>query len=162
MGVRVSDVEAICQAHRDFNQEGTFSHHAVGAAGALATMEYLEENNLIALAALVGEHLGARLRHSLADLPSVGDVRGIGMLWSIGFVADRETKAPFPPEAQFADRVFMCCMEKGVLLYPGHGSVDGVRGDHLTVAPPYVVTEDQIEVIVSVLDESIRQIGQLA
>jgi adenosylmethionine-8-amino-7-oxononanoate aminotransferase len=157
--VRSSDVETIRQSHGDFNHGGTFSHHAVGVAAALATMDYLETHDLIARAAAMGIVLGQKLRQSMSNLSSVGDVRGLGMMWAVEFVADRETKAPYPPEIHFADRVCARCMEKGVLFYPGHGSVDGVRGDHLMVAPPYIVTEEQIEIIVAALHEAIEQVA---
>ena len=81
------------------------------------------------------------------------------MMWAVEFVADRETKDPYPSEIHFADSVCTRCMETGVLFYPGHGSVDGVRGDHLMVAPPYVVTEEQIEIIVATLHEAIEQVA---
>jgi hypothetical protein len=156
--VRGSDVETLRQAHGDFNHGGTFSHHAVGVAAALATMDYLEAHDLIARAAALGIVLGQTLHESMNSLPSVGDVRGVGLLWAVEFVADRESKAPYPRELHFADRVCARCMEKGVLFYPGHGSVDGERGDHLMVAPPYIVTEEQIEVIVETLHGAIEQV----
>ena len=156
-GVRAADVETIRQVHGDFNHGGTFSHHAVGAAAALATMEHLEAHDLIARAALLGDYLGQRLNESVLSLPVVGDVRGIGMMWAVEFVADRETKAPYPAEIGFATRVSAHCREMGVLLYPGHGSVDGVQGDHVMIAPPFVVTEEQIDLIVETLGRAIQQ-----
>lgn len=158
-GARGPDVETIRRMHGDFNHGGTFSHHAVGAAAGLATIEFLETHNLIARAAATGEYLGQVLGRWLGELPSVGDVRGLGMMWGVEFVADRETKAPYPASSRFADRVCSRCMDMGVLLYPGHGSADGLRGDHLMVAPPYVVTEEQIDVIVTTLAEAIRQVS---
>lgn len=158
--VRGCDVEAIRQVHGDFNHGGTFSHHAVGAAAALATLDYLEAHDLVAQAAARGTYLGAELRAALADVPAAGDVRGIGLMWAVEFVADRRTKAPFPPELHFADRVCGRCMELGVLLYPGHGSVDGRRGDHLMVAPPFVVTEGEIDLVVNVLRQAVVQVTE--
>jgi adenosylmethionine-8-amino-7-oxononanoate aminotransferase len=156
-GVRAADVETIRQAFGDFNHGGTFSHHAVGAAAALATMEYLEVHDLIARAALLGAYLGQRLNEAVLDLPGVGDVRGIGMMWAVEFVADRETKAPYPADRGFAGRVCAHCTDMGILLYPGRGSADGVEGDHVMIAPPYVVTEEQIEVIVETLGRAIQR-----
>ncbi|MFN2166544.1 MAG: aminotransferase class III-fold pyridoxal phosphate-dependent enzyme, partial [Anaerolineae bacterium] len=158
--VRGRDVETIRQAHGDFNHGGTFSHHAVGAAAALATMDYLEEHDLVARAAAQGDHLGRALRTALAEVPAVGDVRGMGMLWAVEFVADRGSKAPFPPEQHFADRVCARCMELGVLLYPGHGSVDGRRGDHLMVAPPFIATEAEIDLIVDTLRQAVVEVAR--
>jgi hypothetical protein len=156
--VRGADVETIRQVHGDFNHGGTFSHHAVGAAAALATLDYLEVHDLVARAARLGEILGKTLAESLTDLPCVGDVRGIGLLWAVEFVAERKTKEPFPKSAHFAERVCERCMELGVLLYPGSGSADGVRGDHLTVAPPFVVSEAQIGEIVAALRQAIQDV----
>jgi adenosylmethionine-8-amino-7-oxononanoate aminotransferase len=158
VAVRGRDVETIRQAHGDFNHGGTFSHHAVGAAAALATLNYLEAHNLVGRVADVGQVLGQRLRAAVGDLPAVGDVRGIGMLWAVEFVADRETKEPYPPEVHFASQVTARCREMGVLLYPGHGSVDGVRGDHLMVAPPYIVIEEQIDEITATLRRAIEAV----
>jgi adenosylmethionine-8-amino-7-oxononanoate aminotransferase len=160
--VRGEDVETIRQVHGDLNHGGTFSHHAVGAAAALATMDYLETHDLVARAARLGEFLGQELEASLSDLPAVGDVRGIGMMWAIEFVADQSTKQPYPPAFHFADRVCERCMDRGVLLYPGHGSVDGVRGDHLMVAPPYIVSQEQIDHLVETLREAVQQVGDSA
>jgi adenosylmethionine-8-amino-7-oxononanoate aminotransferase len=153
--VRGTDVEAIRVGHGNFNHGGTFSHHAVGAAAAMATMDYLEAHDLVARAARMGEILGTALRTALQHVPAVGDVRGIGMMWAIELVAGRETKEPFSKEVRFADRVCARCMADGVLLYPGRGSAGGGRGDHLMVAPPFVVTEDQITSIVDVLRRAV-------
>ncbi len=158
--VRGADVETIRRAHGDFNHGGTFSHHAVGVAAALATLDYLEAHDLVARAARVGRHLGATLRGALGELPSVGDVRGMGMMWAVEFVVDRETREPYPPGVQFAARVGARCRDMGVLLYPGRGSVDGARGDLVVVAPPYIVTEEQVGVIVETLGQAIRTVAQ--
>jgi adenosylmethionine-8-amino-7-oxononanoate aminotransferase len=157
--VQGRDVETMRLKHGDFNHGGTFSHHAVGAAVALATMEYLEGHDLIARAARLGRYLGDKLHFSLGDLSSVGDIRGVGMMWGVEFVADRETKEPYPADARFASQVCARCMEMGVLFYPGHGCVDGVRGDHLMVAPPYVVSEGEIDLIVETLRLAIQQVS---
>jgi len=86
------------------------------------------------------------------------------MLWAVEFVANRETKAPYPAvarfSARFSARVTAAARELGVLLYPGHGGVDGVRGDHLMVAPPYVVTEEQIDTIVAALRAAVQQVAR--
>jgi adenosylmethionine-8-amino-7-oxononanoate aminotransferase len=150
------DVETLRRAHGDFNHGGTFSHHAVGAAAALAVLDIIEGQNLVDRAAAMGAYLGGELRAAVRDLPAVGDVRGLGMLWAVEFVADRATKEPFPAEAHFADRVCARCMQMGVLFYPGHGSVDGRRGDHLMVAPPFVVTEEEVANILEVLRRAIQ------
>jgi hypothetical protein len=156
--VRAADVETLQADQGDFNHGGTFSHNAVGAAAALATLDYLETHDLVARAARLGETLGQALRSVLGSCPGVGDVRGIGMLWAVELVADRQTKEPFPATRQFADQVSNRCMELGVLFYPGHGGADGSRGDHLMVAPPFIATEEQLETIVLVLRRAIESL----
>jgi hypothetical protein len=160
LAVEGEDVETIRRAHGDFNHGGTFSHHAVGAAAAQATLDYLRELDLVAAAAERGATLGRRLRAALADLPWVGDIRGMGMMWGVEFVADRETRAPFPPERRFAQDVCDRAFAHGVILYPGSGGADGVAGDHLMVAPPFVITEAQIDEVVNVLREAIEMAGR--
>jgi adenosylmethionine-8-amino-7-oxononanoate aminotransferase len=153
--VRAADVEAIRQVHGDFIHGCTFSHHAVGAAAALATLSYLEQHDLVSVAGARGAYLGQRLRETLEEVACVGDVRGLGMMWGVEFVADRETKAPFPPELHLGQRVCDLAFERGVIFYPGSGSVDGARGDHLMVAPPFVITEAEIDEVVGILRNSI-------
>ena len=81
---------------------------------------------------------------SLRDLDVVGDVRGLGLLWGIEFVRDKKTKQPFPPERNFAGQIGEGCRSRGLLVYPMQGCVDGVSGDHLLIAPPAVITAEQI------------------
>jgi hypothetical protein len=80
----------------------------------------------------------------LLDLDCVGDVRGIGLLWGVEFVADKKTKEPFPADWNFAGKVAAECAQRGVLVYPMQGTVNGYSGDHLLLAPPAIITEAQI------------------
>lgn len=155
LAVRGADVETIRRAHGDFNHGGTFSHHAVGAAAALATLDILEADDLVARAAALGPRLGSELHAALEDVPAVGDIRGLGLLWAVELVAGRETKEPYPAESRLAERVCARAGELGVLFYPGYGGADGVRGDHIMIAPPFVITEPELDTIVSVLRRAI-------
>jgi adenosylmethionine-8-amino-7-oxononanoate aminotransferase len=152
--VEAADVDAIRRAHGDFSHGGTYSHHAVGTAVALAVLRYLETHELVTAAAERGAYLGRRLEESLAGLPCVGDVRGLGLLWAVEFVANRRTKEPFPREQAFGRRVWSLAFEQGAVFYPGSGSVDGWRGDHLLIAPPFVVNEAQIDTFVDILAQA--------
>jgi adenosylmethionine-8-amino-7-oxononanoate aminotransferase len=156
--VQQADVETVRQTQADFPHGGTFSHHAVGAATALATLEYLEKHDLIKASSRLGAYLGQRLHEELATLPCVGDVRGLGMMWAVEFVTDRQTKEPFPPQKHFAQRVCDQAFDRGVILYPGTGSVNGVSGDHLMVAPPFVIKEEQVDEVISILKEAVLDI----
>jgi len=160
LAVRTSDVEVIRRAHGEFVHGGTFSHHAVGAAAALATLRYIEDHRLVERAARQGAMLGRRLREVLGGLPCVGDVRGLGMMWAVEFVADPATKAPLPPDRHFARRVCDRAFGRGALFYPGSGCVDGVAGDHLMVAPPLVITEAQIDETVEILRAAVLDVWE--
>jgi adenosylmethionine-8-amino-7-oxononanoate aminotransferase len=93
----------------------------------------------------------------MLDLDTVGDVRGIGLLRGIEFVSDKKTKKPFGPEVNFAGRVTSAALKRGLLVYPIQGCVDGVSGDHLLIAPPAVITSDQVDWSVQQLREAIRE-----
>jgi hypothetical protein len=93
----------------------------------------------------------------LRDLDVVGDVRGIGLLAGVEFVADRASKQPFPPERGFAGTVGAAAARLGLLVYPMQGCVDGTSGDHLLIAPPAVITAGQIEWAVAQLRAAITQ-----
>jgi adenosylmethionine-8-amino-7-oxononanoate aminotransferase len=87
----------------------------------------------------------------------VGDVRGIGLLLGIEFVADKKTKKPFASERGFSSRVGEAAAKRGVMVYPMQGSVDGVGGDHLLLAPPAIITTEQISWAVDQLREAIEE-----
>jgi len=93
----------------------------------------------------------------LRDTPAVGDVRGIGLLWGVEFVADETTKRPFAAELNFAGRVAQAAVKRGLLAYPMQGCVDGIAGDHLLIAPPAVITAEQIDWAVNELRNAIEE-----
>jgi len=155
--VRGEWVEAIRKGHGDFAHGGTFSHHAVGAAAGLATLRYLQQHELVTASAVKGKMLGEKLSATLDDLSCVGDVRGIGLMWGVEFVADRTTKAPFPRAARFARRVADAAFDKGLIVYPSTGCADGVAGDLIMVAPPFIITEAQMDEAVRLLREAVLE-----
>ncbi|GAB4527679.1 MAG: aspartate aminotransferase family protein [Anaerolineae bacterium] len=153
--VRQEHVDAIFKDAGDFAHGGTFSHHAVGAAAGLATLRYIQERDLIAASASQGARLKARLQDALGDHPHVGDIRGQGLMLGLEFVADRVTKEPFPAAARFARRLADAAFERGLILYPGQGTVDGVLGDHIMIAPPFIITDRQLDELVAILVEAL-------
>ena len=88
----------------------------------------------------------------------VGDVRGVGLLTGIELVSDQNSKDPFPPDQLISKRISDKAIEKGVVLYPGKGSKDGVSGDHIMITPPLIINEEDVETIVSVLDLCIKEV----
>ena len=93
----------------------------------------------------------------LRDLPCVGDVRGIGLLWGVEFVKDKSSKQPFPPQLNFAGKVAERVASRGVLTYPMQGCVDGDAGDHLLLAPPAVIAPEEIRWAVDKLAAAIQE-----
>ncbi len=123
----------------------------------MAAIRYTLENNLVAKAKHNGIYLLERLTE-LLDHPIVGDVRGKGLLVGVEFVKEKTTKEPFGPDEQIAARVGAQALERGLITYPGTGSVDGVAGDHVLLAPPLIVSQSHLDEIVTILDASIREV----
>ena len=136
----------------------TYNAHPVCVAAGREVLRIIREQDLAQRASQSHGGPGAVMAHHLPQLlrcHSVGDVRGIGLLWGVEFVADRETRAPFPPEIEFADRVAAAAARRGILTYPMQGCADGASGDHLLIAPPAIITADQIEDAVNRLQAAI-------
>jgi adenosylmethionine-8-amino-7-oxononanoate aminotransferase len=134
----------------------TFSHHPVACAVGLAVLHYIKENKLVEQSAKRGEYLLKRLEE-LKAFPFVGDVRGKGLMTAIEFVRDPETKEPFQRTEKFTEGVIDLSFEKGLILYPGTGFVDGINGDMVMVGPPFIIEEDQIDEIIEILKETFLQ-----
>jgi adenosylmethionine-8-amino-7-oxononanoate aminotransferase len=142
----------------------TYNAHPVSLAAGRAVLRRLQQQKLVHASDSEGQGtIAARLEGSLStllDLKSVGDVRGIGLLRGVEFVADKKTKQPFAPELNFAGGITSAALKRGLLVYPIQGCVDGISGDHLLIAPPAVITAEQIDWAVGQLRESIEEAAQ--
>ena len=139
-----------------FFQHGhTYIGHATACAAALAVQRAIRDRELLANVRVRGEALDRELRASLGQHPHVGDIRGRGLFRGIELVADRETKEPFDPALKLHARVKAEAMARGLICYPAGGTADGVRGDHVLLAPPFIVSESQIGEIVGRVGEAI-------
>jgi hypothetical protein len=134
----------------------TFVNHALACAAALAVQTTIEEEHLLANVLERGEQLRSRLRETFAEHPHVGDVRGRGLFVGLELVADRETKQPLPPDAGTATAIRALAIDEGLLTYPMSGTIDGVHGDHVLFAPPFICTADDIEEIVVRFERALR------
>jgi adenosylmethionine-8-amino-7-oxononanoate aminotransferase len=155
-------VEAIAAGSGSFIHGFTYNAHPVSVAAGRAVLRRIRELRLVeaadsAQSRSAASEFGWALQ-TLGDCECVGDVRGLGLLWGVEFVAERKTKAPFEPAAGFAGRVFDAAQRRGVLVYPMQGSVDGFRGDHLLLAPPAVTTSDEIRSGVAALRAAILEV----
>ncbi len=126
----------------------TWSHNGVGAAVAHATLRRLATDGLVEASARQGERLLKELSAALTDAPFVGDVRGIGLMIGIELVADRRTKAAFPRARHVTEDVVAAARQRGLLLYSSTGHVDGHDGDLVMLGPPFVITDEECDLVV--------------
>ena len=152
-------VDGIANGSGSFTHGFTYNAHPISMAAGRAVLRRIREHKLVQAASEQGT-AGTALKSALEglrDIPAVGDVRGLGLLWGVEFVADQKTKQPFPAERNFAGRVGQAAAAHGLLVYPMQGCVDGYAGDHLLIAPPAVVSQDQISWAAEQLREAIRR-----
>lgn len=150
--------ERIVAAMREgsgFFQHGhTYLGHPVACAAALAVQQVMARDALVPRAAQLGLHLERTMRSAWSDHPHVGDIRGRGLMWGIELVADRHTKAPFDPALKLHARIKQQAMQRGLMVYPMGGTVDGRHGDHVLIAPPFVASTAQLDEVVQRLDDA--------
>ncbi|WP_439686490.1 aspartate aminotransferase family protein [Cupriavidus oxalaticus] len=140
--------DAIVGGSGFFQHGHTYIGHATACAAALAVQRTIAEDRLLANVLARGEQLRARLREALGEHPNLGDVRGRGLFVGVEFVADRDSKATLDPALKTHARLKSAAMQNGLLVYPMGGTVDGVRGDHVLFAPPFICTGQDIDNIV--------------
>jgi adenosylmethionine-8-amino-7-oxononanoate aminotransferase len=140
-----------------FTHGFTFSHHPVTAAACLKTLEILEQERLVERSAAMGERLHALLR-PLEAHPHVGDVRGVGLLAGVELVADKPSRRPFPRWESRAEAAAALAFEHGLITYPSGGCADGTGGDVVMIAPPFVVTEDELSDIAGILGRTLTEL----
>jgi hypothetical protein len=135
-----------------FFQHGhTYLGHPAACAGALAVQKRLHEDGVLSRVKGLGAALEKKLKEAFSDHPNVGDIRGRGLFWGLELVADRATKTPFDPKLQTHARVKREAMRQGLLCYPMGGTLDGQRGDHILLAPPFVLDDTHLDELVDKL-----------
>ncbi len=148
-------VDAISAGSGFFQHGHTYLGHPVACAAALAVQQVIERDGLLANVRARGQSFSARLAGRFADHPFVGDIRGRGLFYAVELVRDRGTKAPFAPAARLHAQVKRECMARGLMTYPMGGTIDGHAGDHVLLAPPFIVEEAHLEIIVERLHQAI-------
>jgi adenosylmethionine-8-amino-7-oxononanoate aminotransferase len=126
----------------------TFSHHGAGAAAGLEVLKIMQEEGLVEAATRQGQKLRAGLEAMLGDHPHVGDIRGIGLLLAVEFVADRATRQAFPATRGVTDLVVKAARAEGLLLYPVRGGADGINGDAVLLGPPLSISDEEVSQVV--------------
>lgn len=140
----------------------TYSHHPVSCAAGAATLRYLREHKLVERCAELGPVFHRKL-DALRSLPHVGDVRGRGLLAGVEFVEEKETRTPFPRAAHFAESFATAALEAGLIVWPNVGQANGVDGDLVMLAPPFVIEEGELDEVVTkfgdAMELTVRQMG---
>jgi adenosylmethionine-8-amino-7-oxononanoate aminotransferase len=136
----------------------TWSHHPVGAAVADAVLTVIQRDGLVDRSRTMGERCRKRLSAELGDHPHVGEVRGVGLLDAVEFVADRRTKQPFPRTDGVTERIAAAAFERGLTVYPCTSAVDGNVGDAVILGPPLSVTEGDLDEMVDRLVASVLDV----
>jgi adenosylmethionine-8-amino-7-oxononanoate aminotransferase len=136
----------------------TYMNHAVACAASLAVLRTIEQEDLLANVRRRGAELRSALDHRFGQHPHIGEVRGVGLFQALEVVADRGTKAPFPRSLRVAETLKQAAMDNGLICYPSAGVADGVSGDHVLLAPPYIIDAAQIGEIVDRLAASLAQV----
>ena len=148
-------VEAMSAGSGFFQHGHTYLGHPVACAASLAVQETIERDHLLQNVCARGRSLSARLAERFADHPHVGDIRGRGLFYAVELVRDRRSKAPFDPALQLHARVKREGMARGLMTYPMGGTIDGRSGDHILLAPPFIVEEAHLDMLVDRLQGAI-------
>jgi hypothetical protein len=138
-----------------FQHSHTYTGHPLACAAALAVQRVIRRDDLLANVRRQGANLSRRLQERFGNHPFVGDVRGRGLFQGVELVADRGTKEPFDPQRKLHSRIKSEAMARGLMVYPMGGTADGERGDHVLLAPPFIIDGDAIDQIVERLGDAI-------
>lgn len=150
--------QAVAQGSGFFQHGYTYMAHPVACAAALAVTRKILDEDLLKQVVLRGEYLHSALSNALGGHSNVGDIRGLGLFQGVELVADRYTKAPLSSNLGTAGKVKKAAFEVGLICYPMAGTIDGVQGDHILLAPPFIISEAQIDELVAKLSQSINKV----
>jgi adenosylmethionine-8-amino-7-oxononanoate aminotransferase len=148
---------AIEQGSGAFQHGHSYVGHPLACAAGVAVLSAIHDRGLLARVRQQGEKLDAALRSAFGQHPHVGDIRGRGLFRGIELVEDRATKAAFPTDRRLNARLKALAMDEGLICYPFGGSVDGVQGDHILLAPPFIIEDAQIDELVDKLSRALRR-----
>ena len=150
--------DAIKHGSGFFQHGHTYIGHPVATAAGLAVVNALLDRGLIEQVKTMGDKLNLALKKELGQHPNVGDIRGRGLFQGIELVEDRETKKPFAPSLAISKKIKDLTFKAGLICYPMSGTRDGINGDHILLAPPYIINDSQIDEVVGKLSLSISQL----
>jgi adenosylmethionine-8-amino-7-oxononanoate aminotransferase len=154
--------ETIVSGSGFFQHGHTYLGHAAACAGALAVQRRLHDDGLLARVRPLGERLERKLRAAFGEHPNVGDIRGRGLFWGLELVAERASRRPFDPKLRVHARLKKEALMAGLMCYPMGGTLDGVQGDHVLLAPPFIVEEAQLDELVATLGAALDAVLKVA
>ncbi|EPX75349.1 uncharacterized protein SOCG_04591 [Schizosaccharomyces octosporus yFS286] len=135
----------------------TYQAHPLACSAAVGVQKIMARENLVQKVASTGKYLEEQLHKTFDSHPHVGDIRGRGLFWGLEFVKDKKSKQWFDPKHKVGALISKVGIKNGLFLNPGAGTYDGVHGDHLMVAPPYVITKEEVDTLISILAKSIDE-----
>jgi adenosylmethionine-8-amino-7-oxononanoate aminotransferase len=142
---------AICDGSGMFQHGHTYIGHPLGCSAGLATQKYILDNNLLDNVKQQGNYLKNILTQLAQEHNYIGNVRGRGLFVGLELVADKESKKPFNPQQKIHAKIKQAAMELGLMIYPMGGTIDGKNGDHILLAPPFTITQNQIDELIEKL-----------
>jgi len=164
MLARAKIVDTIRHGSGAFQHGHTYLGHPLACAAALEVQHIIRDENLLDRVKLRGNQLEQRLAERFGNHHHVGDIRGRGLFWAIELVEDRATRRPFDRAFKLHQRIKAAAFEGGLACYPSGGTMDGQSGDHVLLAPPYIATSGDIDMIVdrlgTAVDRAIQSIKQ--
>ncbi len=156
-----ANIVNVLQSKTGYFQHGhTYLGHSVACAAALAVQKVIARDGLVDKVASDGVWFGTALRAAFGAHPHVGDIRGRGFFWGLEFVADRASKAPFRVERQLHSQLKRAAMARGLMVYPMGGTVDGVSGDHVLLAPTFIASREELTTIIERLSAAVDEVTQ--
>jgi adenosylmethionine-8-amino-7-oxononanoate aminotransferase len=147
--------EAFSKGSGFFQHGHTYMGHPMAAAAGLAVQQVIRRDGLLANVVAMGNHLQRRLEERFANHHHVGDIRGRGLFRAVELVADRGSRQPFASELKVNAAIKREAMARGLMVYPMGGTIDGIRGDHVLLAPPFIVNKEQVDAIVERLGDAV-------
>ena len=147
--------QALEQGSGFFQHGHTYIGHPTSCAGAHAVLSEIIERQLVERVQQQGVKLRAALQERFAEHPNVGDIRGRGLFLGLEFVSDRDSKTPFAASQGMNKKFKQTAFEAGLICYPMGGTIDGRLGDHVLLAPPFIIEDSHIEEIVDKFDQSL-------
>ena len=154
-----AEIYAAIENGSGFFQHGhTYLGHPTSCAGANAVLDRLVDDKLVERVAPVGATLRGALEERFGQHANVGDIRGRGLFLGIELVADRDTKAPLDPSRGVAGKLKKAAFAEGLICYPMSGTIDGANGDHILLAPPFILSDDQVGELVDKLDAAMKTV----